>query len=109
MGPDEDELKRRWAFNPGVRWLGTLTNAALLDALRRRRTCSCCRRGSRVFRWRCSKRWPPACVPVVSDIPSGVPEIVDAGVNGERPPVGDVRAFAAAIARLDRDRDASRR
>ena len=32
-----------------------------------------------------------------------MPEIVDPGVNGERPPIGDVRAFAAAIARLDRD------
>jgi hypothetical protein len=33
-----------------------------------------------------------------------VPEVLDDQVNGERPPVGDVRAFADAIARLDRDR-----
>ena len=42
--------------------------------------------------------------PIVSDIASGVPEIVESGVHGERLPVGDVRAFAGAIARLDRDR-----
>jgi glycosyltransferase involved in cell wall biosynthesis len=41
---------------------------------------------------------------IVSDIPSGVPEVLDDQVNGERPPVGDVAAFAAAIARLDLDR-----
>jgi hypothetical protein len=33
-----------------------------------------------------------------------VPEIVDPGVSGERPPIADVGAFADAIARLDRDR-----
>ena len=43
-------------------------------------------------------------VPVVSDIESGVPEIVDDGHSGECPPTGDVTAFADAIARLDGDR-----
>ena len=65
---------------------------------------SCCRRATKDFRSRCSKRWLAAVAPVVSDIESGVPEIVETGVNGERPPIGDVRAFAGAIARLDRDR-----
>jgi len=43
-------------------------------------------------------------VPVVSDIESGVPEVVASALTGERPPVGDVRAFAQAIAGLDGDR-----
>jgi glycosyltransferase involved in cell wall biosynthesis len=43
-------------------------------------------------------------VPVVSDIASGVPEVVTDGVTGVRPAIGDVRAFAAAILELDRDR-----
>jgi glycosyltransferase involved in cell wall biosynthesis len=43
-------------------------------------------------------------VPVVSDIESGVPEVVTAGVTGLLPAVGDVEGFAAAIARLDADR-----
>jgi len=42
-------------------------------------------------------------VPVVSDIASGVPEIVDA-TNGVRTPVGDVPGYAAAIAALATDR-----
>src|SRR5581483_12160592 len=43
-------------------------------------------------------------VPVVSDIPSGIPELVSPGTTGDRCPAGDVRAFAAAIRALDEDR-----
>jgi glycosyltransferase involved in cell wall biosynthesis len=43
-------------------------------------------------------------VPVVSDIPSGVPEVVEGGRTGLLPRVGDVEGFADAIASLDRDR-----
>jgi len=102
-GPDEDELKRRWSFNSDVCWTGPLENADLLDLYARQDVFVL---PTRV------EGFPVALVeamaaglpPVVSDIPSGVPEIVDTGVSGERPPVGDVRAFAAAIARLDQDR-----
>ena len=45
-----------------------------------------------------------ALVPVVSDLPSGIPEVVESGVSGYRAPVGDIGAFADAIASLDRDR-----
>lgn len=43
-------------------------------------------------------------VPVVSDLASGIPEVVREGVTGRRLPVGDVEGFARAIAALDRDR-----
>lgn len=43
------------------------------------------------------------CVPVVSDIPSGVPEVVDTGVEGFRVPIGDTAAFAARLAELQAD------
>jgi glycosyltransferase involved in cell wall biosynthesis len=45
-------------------------------------------------------------VPVVSDLPSGIPEVVELGVTGYRLTVGDVPAFAQAIVSLDRDRNA---
>lgn len=44
------------------------------------------------------------CVPLVTDIPSGIPELVEDGVNGYRIPVGDVRRFAGCLAALARDR-----
>jgi glycosyltransferase involved in cell wall biosynthesis len=43
-------------------------------------------------------------VPVVSDIPSGVPDLVINGVNGSLAPVGEIAAYASAIERLAHDR-----
>ena len=102
-GPDEAELKRRWAFNSGVRWTGALTNAALLDLYARQDAFVLPTRFEG-FPVALVEAMSAGLVPIVSDIRSGVPEIVDPGVNGERPPIADVRAFADAIARLDRDR-----
>ena len=102
-GPDEDELKRRWAFNPGVRWMGALTNAALLEMYAQQDVFVLPTRFEG-FPVALVEAMAAGLVPIVSDIASGVPDIVDAGVSGERPPVADVRAFAEAIARLDRDR-----
>ena len=48
------------------------------------------------------------CIPVASDIASGVPDLIDEGVNGFTAPVGDVAAFAARLAGLARDSDARR-
>jgi glycosyltransferase involved in cell wall biosynthesis len=102
-GPDEDELKRRWAFNPGVRWTGVLTNAALLELYAHHDVFVLPTRFEG-FPVALVEAMAAGLVPIVSDIPSGVPELVDAGVNGERPPVADIRAFADAIARLAGDR-----
>ena len=44
-----------------------------------------------------------ACVPVVSDIASGIPELVRDGHNGFRVPVGDLAAFEDRIAALAGD------
>jgi glycosyltransferase involved in cell wall biosynthesis len=40
------------------------------------------------------------CVPVVSDIPSGIPELIFDGVTGFKVPVGDTKQFAEKIAYL---------
>jgi len=44
------------------------------------------------------------CVPVVSDLASGIPDLVIDGVTGFRVPVGDVERFASYIERLYNDR-----
>lgn len=103
-GPDEDELRRRWAFNPAVRWMGSLTTANLI-ALYEEQDVFVLPTRHEGFPVALLEAMAAGLTPVVSDIPSGVPEIVEAGMNGERLPVGDVRAFAAAIGRLDRDRE----
>ena len=43
------------------------------------------------------------CVPVVTDIRSGIPDLVQDGVNGFRVPVGGIQQFAARLATLQRD------
>lgn len=43
------------------------------------------------------------CVPVVSDLASGVPELIDQGVEGFRVPVGDIAGFAARLCELAAD------
>jgi len=55
------------------------------------------------FPWRWSKRWPRVSRGRERTFPARA-EVVDAGISGERPPIGDVPAFAAAIAALERDR-----
>jgi glycosyltransferase involved in cell wall biosynthesis len=44
-------------------------------------------------------------VPVVSDLASGIPEVVSNGATGFRCAVGDIGSFAAAIAQLAGDRN----
>jgi glycosyltransferase involved in cell wall biosynthesis len=102
-GPDEAELKRRWAFNAAVRWTGPMANAALLDLYAEQDVFVLPTRFEG-FPVALLEAMAAGLVPVVSDIPSGVPEVVDAAGNGELVPVGDVRAFAEAISRLDRNR-----
>jgi glycosyltransferase involved in cell wall biosynthesis len=102
-GPDEIELKRRWAFNPEVRWLGALSNADVL-AMYAAEDVFVLPTRVEGFPVALVEAMGAGVVPVVSDIESGVPEVVLSALTGERPPVGDVRAFAQAIAALDGDR-----
>jgi glycosyltransferase involved in cell wall biosynthesis len=102
-GPDEMELKRQWAFNPDVRWMGALSNDAVI-ALYATEDIFVLPTRVEGFPVALVEAMGAGVVPVVSNIESGVPEVIASARTGERPPVGDIRAFAAAIAALDRDR-----
>jgi len=102
-GPDEAELKRRWAFNPNVRWAGRLSTPDLVTAYVDQDVFVLPTRHEG-FPVALLEAMGAGLVPVVSDIASGVPEIVDEGLTGFRPAVGDAEGFAQAIARLQRDR-----
>lgn len=43
------------------------------------------------------------CIPVVSDIRSGVPQLVQDGINGYRVPIGDISTFAERLTYLQQD------
>jgi glycosyltransferase involved in cell wall biosynthesis len=102
-GPDEAALKQQWAFNPDVRWLGGIS-ASAVHALYESQDVSVLPTRFEGFPLALLEAMGAGVVPVVSDIPSGVPEVVSNGETGERLPIRDVGAFVAAIAALDRDR-----
>jgi glycosyltransferase involved in cell wall biosynthesis len=101
-GPDGDALRCRWA-SPRVSWAGGLARREVLARLAD---------GDLFILPTRAEGLPVALVeamgaglvPIVSDIASGVPELVEHRVSGLRLPVGDVPGFADAIADLAADR-----
>jgi len=102
-GPDEAALKVRWTFNPNVRWLGQLSTPELIAQYIAQDVFVLPTRHEG-FPVALLEAMAAGVAPVVSDIASGVPEIVTAG-NGMRVPVGEVAAYANAIASLAANRD----
>src|SRR5207244_5462603 len=101
--PDGTTLRRMWPESKTLTYRGALTNAETMAALA----------DHDVFVLPTRTEGLPVAlleamgagvVPVVSNIDSGVPDVVTADVNGLLPEVGDVNGFADAIARLDADR-----
>jgi glycosyltransferase involved in cell wall biosynthesis len=101
-GPDEQKLRACWGSRR-ANFLGTRTAAEVVDIASRHD----------VFvlptRWEgvpvaLLEAMSVGLVPVVSRIDSGVAEVLTAGETGLMPPVGNIAAFADAIAALDSDR-----
>jgi glycosyltransferase involved in cell wall biosynthesis len=94
-GPDKARLQREWLPRAPVKFLTPVTNTEVLDI--------CSHNDIFVFPTR-FEGFPVALleamsvglVPVVSDLPSGVPEVVTEQ-TGFRVPVGDVNGFVSAI------------
>ncbi len=102
-GADGPELWRRWAFNPSVRRLGSIANDRVL-ALYAEQDVFVLPTRSEGFPVALVEAMGYGVVPVVSDLSSGVPEVVSSPRYGERPAIGDVVGFTEAIAALARDR-----
>jgi glycosyltransferase involved in cell wall biosynthesis len=102
-GPDGATLRAAWSESASVRYLGALTNAETVERLADHDAFVL---PTRVEGLPVALLEAMGCgvVPVVSNIESGVPDVVTAGVNGLLPEVGDVAGFADAIAHLDGDR-----
>jgi glycosyltransferase involved in cell wall biosynthesis len=102
-GPHEAELRSRWQESPRVRYRGVLSNQETVELMA----------SHDVFVLPSEAEGLPLAllesmsagmVPVVSDLPSGVREVVVHEVTGYLCAVGDVSAFAGAIERLAADR-----
>ena len=98
-GPDRRELHRRWSENPTVRFIGPCTNREVIEHYREQDVFVLPTRREG-FPVALVEAMASGLVPIVSDIESGVPEIVDNGTTGHRLPTGDKEGFAEAIASL---------
>ena len=104
-GPDEARLATAWAGVPGVRFAGTLSQEATVEQFADHDVFVLPTR-SEGFPLALLEAMGAGAVPVISDIPSGVPDLVESHVTGLRPPAGDVDGFVTAIAHLATDRAA---
>ncbi|HUK32781.1 MAG TPA: glycosyltransferase family 4 protein [Vicinamibacterales bacterium] len=102
-GPDAHKLRALWPESTTVRYLGTLSNPRTIETLA----------DHDVFILPSKTEGLPVAlieamgtglVPVVSNLDSGVPDVVTRDVTGLMAEAGDAGAFANAIERLARDR-----
>jgi glycosyltransferase involved in cell wall biosynthesis len=103
-GPDAAQLEADWSDRPDIRWTGQQPKSDVLRLYEQHDVLVMPSRGEGLP-VALLEGGAAALVPVVSDLASGIPEIVEPGVSGYRAPVGDVGAFAEAIAALHRDRN----
>jgi glycosyltransferase involved in cell wall biosynthesis len=102
-GPDADALRAAWTDATAVRWTGMQPMADVLALYESHDVLVMPSRGEGLP-VALLEAGAAGVVPVVSDLPSGIPEVVTPGVTGFRPAVGDVAAFVEAIERLANDR-----
>jgi glycosyltransferase involved in cell wall biosynthesis len=103
-GPDADALRRSWPPGSPVTWSGPAPMARVL-ALYGEHDVLVLPSRAEGLPVALLEAMAAGVVPVVSDLASGIPEVVAPGVTGFRPPAGDLAAFADAIAALAGDRD----
>jgi glycosyltransferase involved in cell wall biosynthesis len=106
-GPAEAELRSAWGHAPHVTWNGRTTMERVKEQYQ---THDLLVMPSRAEGLPVAllEGMAAGCVPVVSDLPSGIPEIVENGVSGFRFPPGDIDGFASAIISVARDSAALR-
>lgn len=103
-GPDAERARRSWAENASVKWMGSLPLDEVLQLYPQQDVFVLPSRAEG-FPVTLAEAGAAGVVPVASDLPSGIPEIVVPEKTGYRVPVGDVMGFAMALEELNRDRN----
>lgn len=103
-GPDAERARQSWAENASVKWMGRLPLDEVLQLYPQQDVLVLPSRAEG-FPVTLAEAGAAGVVPVASDLPSGIPEIVVPEKTGYRVPVGDVMSFAMALEELNRDRD----
>ena len=102
-GPDEAAVRERWGSAPHVRWIGAQPNARVIEIAAEHDVFVLPTRAEG-FPVALLEAMAVGLAPVVSDLASGVRELIEPGVHGFTPTIGDIAAFAAAIRVLHEDR-----
>ena len=102
-GPDAERARQLWRENASVQWMGTLALDKVLELYQQQDVFVLPSRAEG-FPVTLAEAGADGVVPVVSDLPSGIPEVVIPEETGYRVPLGDVNGFAAALHELNRDR-----
>jgi glycosyltransferase involved in cell wall biosynthesis len=101
-GPDRNKLQTQWS-RAGITWSGQRPAGEVMQ-LYRTHDVLILPSQFEALPVSLLEAGASGVVPITSDLPSGIPEVVETGITGFRVPIGDVDAFAQAIATLDRDR-----
>jgi glycosyltransferase involved in cell wall biosynthesis len=110
-GPQRDELleaSRRWLDAGTMQYKGLVPHERI-DELLREHDCYIMTSRFEGMPHAVLEAMSQGCIPVVTDIASGVPEVVEDGKSGFIVPVGDFAAFAERFGRLQQDLDLQRR
>jgi glycosyltransferase involved in cell wall biosynthesis len=103
-GPARRQLQSLWTERTHVRFTGDLPSQDVLQLYAEHDVLVMPTR-SEGFPLVLLEAGAAGVVAVASDLPSGIPEIVESGVTGYRVPVGDVTGYASSIAALYHGRE----
>jgi glycosyltransferase involved in cell wall biosynthesis len=103
-GPDQERLQRAWSTRSNVEWREARPLVEVLQLYQKNDVFILPSR-SEGLPVTLLEAGAAGVVPVVSDLPSGIPDVVEEGVNGFRVTVGDVQGFSERIGTLDDDRE----
>lgn len=100
---DKESECKRWGFAKNVSFLGNIPNSELLETLKHNDV-FVLPTLAEGFPVTLVETMKAGIVPLISDLPSGIPELVESGVNGFMLNVGDVSGYAEKIANLHNNR-----
>lgn len=103
-GPAAAELKKQWGDDCRIHYLGQLSGSEV-SAQSVNQDVFVLPTRAEGFPVALLEAMGAGLVPVVSNLKSGVPEVVTPGVTGFTPEVADIAGFASAIAELAANRD----
>jgi len=102
-GPEEARLRELWAWNSSVCWKGIISNDEVMDLFLAHDVFVLPTRAEG-FPITVVEAAAAGVVMIVSDLPSGIPEVVIDGSTGFRVSFNDLDSFVFAVERLHHDR-----